>query len=199
MASQRLFAVVGAGLCGTRAAEVLRQEGFDGRILLCGDEPDRPYDRPPLPHFGSDPYDWKLQHLGRADRWERVVARGDLEGDSWALFDLDGDRAAAALMVNRPREIMAIRRRMAARPVATAGQLADLSTDLRELAKGSPWRPRTGGPSRRAAWTSQLLGWLRAAPRPLPAPPASASRPRGPRRRSPHPRSSRYRQGPLRQ
>ncbi|MEX2553646.1 MAG: FAD-dependent oxidoreductase [Actinomycetota bacterium] len=30
------------------AAEALRKEGFDGSITLVGEEPDRPYDRPPL-------------------------------------------------------------------------------------------------------------------------------------------------------
>jgi 3-phenylpropionate/trans-cinnamate dioxygenase ferredoxin reductase subunit len=40
--------VVGAGLAGGRAVETLRQEGFDGRILLLGAELERPYERPPL-------------------------------------------------------------------------------------------------------------------------------------------------------
>jgi 3-phenylpropionate/trans-cinnamate dioxygenase ferredoxin reductase subunit len=40
--------VVGASLAGIRAAEALRREGFDGRLVLVGDEPHRPYDRPPL-------------------------------------------------------------------------------------------------------------------------------------------------------
>lgn len=42
------FVIVGAGLAGARAAETLRKEGFDGRLVLVGEEPDRPYDRPPL-------------------------------------------------------------------------------------------------------------------------------------------------------
>jgi 3-phenylpropionate/trans-cinnamate dioxygenase ferredoxin reductase component len=42
------FAIVGASLAGAKAAETLRAEGFDGRIVLIGDEPDRPYERPPL-------------------------------------------------------------------------------------------------------------------------------------------------------
>lgn len=42
------FVVVGAGLAGGRAVETLRAEGFDGRIVLVGAEPDRPYERPPL-------------------------------------------------------------------------------------------------------------------------------------------------------
>ncbi len=40
--------VAGAGLAGARAVETLREEGFDGRLVLVGDEPDRPYERPPL-------------------------------------------------------------------------------------------------------------------------------------------------------
>ncbi|MCU1351827.1 MAG: fprC [Acidimicrobiales bacterium] len=44
----RTIAVVGASLAGLRAAEALRAEGFDGTVTLIGDEPHRPYDRPPL-------------------------------------------------------------------------------------------------------------------------------------------------------
>lgn len=40
--------IVGASLAGLRAAETLRQEGFDGRIIAVGREPHLPYDRPPL-------------------------------------------------------------------------------------------------------------------------------------------------------
>ena len=42
------FAIVGAGLAGAKAAGALRGEGFDGRLILIGDEPERPYERPPL-------------------------------------------------------------------------------------------------------------------------------------------------------
>src|SRR4051812_17987871 len=40
--------IVGAGLAGAKAAEALRDEGFDGRIVLVGEEAERPYERPPL-------------------------------------------------------------------------------------------------------------------------------------------------------
>ena len=40
--------IVGASLAGLRAAETLRDRGFDGELTLIGDEPHRPYDRPPL-------------------------------------------------------------------------------------------------------------------------------------------------------
>jgi NADPH-dependent 2,4-dienoyl-CoA reductase/sulfur reductase-like enzyme len=40
--------IAGAGLAGQRCAETLRRSGYDGRIRIVGDEPARPYDRPPL-------------------------------------------------------------------------------------------------------------------------------------------------------
>lgn len=44
----RTIAVVGASVAGTRAARALRGAGFDGRLVLVGDEAHAPYDRPPL-------------------------------------------------------------------------------------------------------------------------------------------------------
>ncbi|MEU6427331.1 FAD-dependent oxidoreductase [Microbispora sp. NPDC046973] len=46
--TQQRFVIVGAGLAGAKAAEALREQGFDGRITLIGAEPHRPYERPPL-------------------------------------------------------------------------------------------------------------------------------------------------------
>lgn len=40
--------IVGASLAGLNAAEALRDDGFEGRITLIGEESQRPYDRPPL-------------------------------------------------------------------------------------------------------------------------------------------------------
>ncbi|MCY4258110.1 MAG: FAD-dependent oxidoreductase [bacterium] len=44
----RSIAIIGASLAGTRAAEALRRDGYDGTITIVGDEPHAPYDRPPL-------------------------------------------------------------------------------------------------------------------------------------------------------
>ncbi|WP_406350795.1 NAD(P)/FAD-dependent oxidoreductase [Streptomyces sp. NBC_00658] len=44
----RTVTVVGASLSGVYAARELRTQGFDGRLVIVGDEPHRPYDRPPL-------------------------------------------------------------------------------------------------------------------------------------------------------
>jgi NADPH-dependent 2,4-dienoyl-CoA reductase/sulfur reductase-like enzyme len=40
--------IVGAGHAGGRAALTLRGEGYSGRLILVGDEPHLPYERPPL-------------------------------------------------------------------------------------------------------------------------------------------------------
>jgi len=48
MSRDQTFVIVGASLAGAKAAETLRTEGFDGRVVLVGTEPDRPYERPPL-------------------------------------------------------------------------------------------------------------------------------------------------------
>jgi 3-phenylpropionate/trans-cinnamate dioxygenase ferredoxin reductase subunit len=48
MASDQSFVIVGASLAGAKAAETLREEGFDGRVVLVGAEAERPYERPPL-------------------------------------------------------------------------------------------------------------------------------------------------------
>jgi 3-phenylpropionate/trans-cinnamate dioxygenase ferredoxin reductase subunit len=48
MSSTDTFVIVGAGMAGGKAAETLREEGFDGRVVLVGAEAHRPYERPPL-------------------------------------------------------------------------------------------------------------------------------------------------------
>jgi NADPH-dependent 2,4-dienoyl-CoA reductase/sulfur reductase-like enzyme len=44
----REVVVVGAGVAGMRAAETLRQEGYDGALTIVGAERQAPYHRPPL-------------------------------------------------------------------------------------------------------------------------------------------------------
>ncbi|GFE18552.1 pyridine nucleotide-disulfide oxidoreductase [Streptomyces glebosus] len=48
MGRNTAFLIAGAGLAGAKAAETLRKEGFDGPLVLVGDEHERPYERPPL-------------------------------------------------------------------------------------------------------------------------------------------------------
>jgi 3-phenylpropionate/trans-cinnamate dioxygenase ferredoxin reductase subunit len=46
--AEQTFVIVGAGMAGAKAAETLREEGFDGRVVLVGSEDRPPYERPPL-------------------------------------------------------------------------------------------------------------------------------------------------------
>jgi 3-phenylpropionate/trans-cinnamate dioxygenase ferredoxin reductase component len=48
VSSKQRFVIVGASLAGAKAAETLRTEGFDGEVVLIGEETLRPYERPPL-------------------------------------------------------------------------------------------------------------------------------------------------------
>src|SRR5918994_1089566 len=59
------FVIVGGGLAGAKAAETLRDEGFDGPIVLVSAEAERPYERPPLSKgymLGSDERDSAFVH-----------------------------------------------------------------------------------------------------------------------------------------
>ena len=48
MSSEQTHVIVGASVAGAKAAETLRAEGFEGRVVLVGAEAKRPYERPPL-------------------------------------------------------------------------------------------------------------------------------------------------------
>jgi len=48
MVTSDAFVIVGAGLAGAKAAEALRKQGFDGRLIMLGAEHHAPYERPPL-------------------------------------------------------------------------------------------------------------------------------------------------------
>ncbi|MFF5502096.1 NAD(P)/FAD-dependent oxidoreductase [Streptomyces roseolus] len=62
--ADQTFVIVGGGLAGAKAAETLRAEGFNGRVILIGDERDHPYERPPLS---------KGYLLGKKDRDSALV------------------------------------------------------------------------------------------------------------------------------
>ena len=57
--------VVGAGLAGGTAVTELREQGYDGRLILIGSETHPPYERPPLSKgylLGHDPIDSAFVH-----------------------------------------------------------------------------------------------------------------------------------------
>lgn len=57
--------IVGAGHGGAQAAIALRQNGFEGRILVIGREPEIPYERPPL----------SKEYLAREKTFDRICIR----------------------------------------------------------------------------------------------------------------------------
>jgi 3-phenylpropionate/trans-cinnamate dioxygenase ferredoxin reductase subunit len=57
--------IVGAGHGGAQAAIALRQNGFEGTILMIGREPEPPYERPPL----------SKEYLAREKTFERLYIR----------------------------------------------------------------------------------------------------------------------------
>ena len=91
-AGRRRIVVAGAGLAGLSAATRLRERGFDGELVLVGEEPHRPYSRPPL----------SKQYLTGALTKEQLTFRADRSLDAHWLLDtrivgLDLDRSALEL------------------------------------------------------------------------------------------------------
>ena len=94
--------IVGASLAGLRAAEALRKEGFRGHLTIVGDEPDEPYDRPPLskqvlagwvradatklPRMRDVDAEWRLgvaaTGLDRVNGLVRLADGSEVEGDA---------------------------------------------------------------------------------------------------------------------
>ncbi len=94
--------IVGASLAGLRGAEALRKEGFKGHLTIIGDEPDEPYDRPPLskqvqkgwvqashtklPRLREVDAEWRLgvaaTGLDRAKGVVRLASGDEVQGDA---------------------------------------------------------------------------------------------------------------------
>ena len=65
MPANHPYVIVGAMLTGAKAAEALREEGFDGAVVLIGTEDQLPYERPPLSKgylLGKEPRDSAFVH-----------------------------------------------------------------------------------------------------------------------------------------
>ncbi|MGW1373977.1 NAD(P)/FAD-dependent oxidoreductase [Streptomyces sp. NPDC002446] len=91
----REVVVVGAGLAGVRAGRALRARGFDGRLTVVSDEPEVPYDRPPLTKqlvsgtLTED--DIRLADAGEFDaRWIRGTAAVGLDRERRRVHLADG-------------------------------------------------------------------------------------------------------------
>ena len=65
-----------------------------------------------LPYFWSDQFGLRLQHVGHAEEWDAVELDGGPDSFTARYLDRAG-RPLAALAVNRPREVGALRRELA--------------------------------------------------------------------------------------
>ncbi|HEX9549076.1 MAG TPA: FAD-dependent oxidoreductase [Acidimicrobiales bacterium] len=113
--------IVGASLAGLRGAEMLRREGYEGRIVLIGAEQHLPYDRPPL----------SKQFLAGSMDWENVTLRAD-DG-----LDVDWRLATRATGLDLQRRVV---------NVESGGSAEDVSFDGLLIATGAHPRMLPGLP-----------------------------------------------------
>ena len=106
MARQSIH-IVGASLAGIRAAEGLRRRGYDGRVVLIGDEPHRPYDRPPLSKQVLAG-DWEVDRIAltKPEKWDELdldfrpgVQATGFDLASRVLSTSDGDDTVDGLLI----------------------------------------------------------------------------------------------------
>ena len=86
-----------------------------------------------LPWFWSDQYDVNLQILGLPARWPEPIVRGDPASGSFSHFYLDGERIAAIVSVNAPRDLRAAKKLVQTRKPVSAASLADPTVQLQRL------------------------------------------------------------------
>jgi 3-phenylpropionate/trans-cinnamate dioxygenase ferredoxin reductase subunit len=89
--------------------------------------------------FWSDQFEHTIQSAGLAEVTGPLVIRGSLEQRGFSAFSLDGDRLRGVISLNRPRDVLDVRRLIARDHHATADQLRDESLPLKRLA--SPAAP----------------------------------------------------------
>ena len=123
--------VVGASLAGLRAVEAVRNDGWDGSIVLVGAEEHLPYDRPPLSkdHLANDePGDSTYREREKLDEIgvELVLGAPALAGGAGLVYfgvttALSAVAGAASLAVARAAEGRGL---LTARPDAARGRAA---------------------------------------------------------------------------
>ena len=89
----------------------------------------------PLLYFWSDQYDLNIQYLGHAVKWDHIVYRGDPQQQKFTAFFMDDGLVLAALVVNRFKDLRPTRTRIGQKMRVDEKQLADESTDLKQLVK----------------------------------------------------------------
>ena len=134
----RRLVVVGASLAGLRAAQAARKAGFDGDLVMIGEERHRPYTRPPL----------SKELLAGEHTVDRVHLPSDELGAEWRL-----GVPAAGLEPGAPAGRAVRRRRGGVRPAGPghrlpAATLAGARRRARRRLRAARPRRRAGAPRR---------------------------------------------------
>ncbi len=137
-----VVAIIGAGQAGFQAAASLRDAGFAGRIVLIGDEPVLPYQRPPL----SKSY--LAGQSGIDDLWLRPAefyAKQQIDlvyGDAVTAIDRGQQRLHLASGINLSWDHLIFATGAGCRPLAMPGAELDGVLALRTLADADALRQR---------------------------------------------------------
>ena len=137
-----LVAVVGTGQAGFQAAASLRQDGFAGRIVMIGDEPVPPYQRPPL----------SKSYLARESALDELWLRPEtfytqhqidlLEGETVTVVDRTERRLRLASGGQLSWDHLVLATGARFRPLAVPGAELDGVLPLRTLADADILRER---------------------------------------------------------
>jgi 3-phenylpropionate/trans-cinnamate dioxygenase ferredoxin reductase component len=93
--------------------------------------------------FWSDQFEHTISSAGLVlDGTGSLIIRGSLEQRSFSAFSLDGDRLRAVISLNRPKDVLDVRKLIARDHAATPGQLRDESLPLKRLAAAPTTGPR---------------------------------------------------------
>ncbi|UMP07050.1 NAD(P)/FAD-dependent oxidoreductase [Amycolatopsis sp. EV170708-02-1] len=85
--------------------------------------------------FWSDQYDHSIQQVGRAKPDDDMVLRGSLDDLSFSAFSLRDGRITRVISLNRPKDVLAVRRMLFTDHTVSAEQLQDEATPLNRLAR----------------------------------------------------------------
>ncbi len=86
-----------------------------------------------VPWYWSDQYEHSIQMAGEIDPAGPTVLRGSMDDLSFTLFAVEDGRVRGAISMNRPRDILAVRKLVFAEHRVTDDELSDLHFDLRRV------------------------------------------------------------------
>jgi 3-phenylpropionate/trans-cinnamate dioxygenase ferredoxin reductase component len=92
--------------------------------------------------FWSDQFEHTISSAGLPDVTGPLIIRGSFEQRSFSAFSLDGDQLRAVISLNRPKDVLDVRKLIARDHTATPDQLRDESLPLKRLVPSPATTPR---------------------------------------------------------